>query len=123
MMGFPAPREAPAQLYVNGQYFGFYTIVEHEDETFLQRNFGQSGGYLYEWEFADTYEFQNLGDDPSLCAVPSIENRSGSSRSADVLQSGAVNQPTIQLDVYGRGLHYRSIAIHGSKIVLDLRGD
>jgi uncharacterized protein (TIGR03437 family) len=68
MMGFPAPREAPAQLYVNGQYFGFYMIVEHLDTTFLQRNFGQSGGYLYEWEFADTYEFQNLGDDPSLYA-------------------------------------------------------
>ena len=41
MMGFPAPREAPAQLYVNGQLFGFYTIVEHEDATFLQRNFGE----------------------------------------------------------------------------------
>jgi uncharacterized protein (TIGR03437 family) len=68
MMGFPAPREAPAQLYVNGQYVGFYTIVEHEDTAFLQRNFGQSGGYLYEWEFADTYEFQSLGNDPSLYA-------------------------------------------------------
>jgi uncharacterized protein (TIGR03437 family) len=68
MMGFPAPREAPAQLYVNGQYFGFYMIVEHEDTTFLQRNLGESGGYLYEWEFGDNYEFQNLGTDPSLYA-------------------------------------------------------
>jgi len=68
MMGFPAPREAPAQLYVNGQYFGFYMIVEHEDTTFLQRNFGENGGYLYEWQFGDTYEFQNLGSDPSLYA-------------------------------------------------------
>jgi uncharacterized protein (TIGR03437 family) len=68
MMGFPASREAPAQLYINGQYFGFYMIVEHLDATFLQRNFGQSGGYLYEWEYADNYEFQNLGDDPSLYA-------------------------------------------------------
>jgi uncharacterized protein (TIGR03437 family) len=68
MMGFPAPREAPAQLYVNGQYIGFYMIVEHEDATFLQRNFGESGGYLYEWAFADNYEFQNLGSDPSLYA-------------------------------------------------------
>jgi uncharacterized protein (TIGR03437 family) len=68
MMGFPAPREAPAQLYINGQYFGFYMIVEHEDTTFLQRNFGEDGGYLYEWEFGDYYEFQNLGSDPSLYA-------------------------------------------------------
>ncbi|MGO9128249.1 MAG: CotH kinase family protein [Bryobacteraceae bacterium] len=80
MMGFPAPREAPAQLYVNGQLFGFYTIVEHEDTAFLQRNFGESGGYLYEWEFQVTgpanapvfYEFQNLGTDPSLYA-PYVE--------------------------------------------------
>jgi len=68
MMGFPAPREAPAQLYVNGQYVGFYMIVEHQDNTFLQRNFGESGGYLYEWAFGDNYEFQNLGADPSLYA-------------------------------------------------------
>ena len=39
-MGLPAPREAPARLYINGDYFGFYTIVEHEDEDFLERNLG-----------------------------------------------------------------------------------
>jgi uncharacterized protein (TIGR03437 family) len=65
-MGFPAPREAPAQLYINGQYLGFYMIVEHQDTSFLRRNFGEDGGYLYEWEFANNYEFQNLGSDPSL---------------------------------------------------------
>ncbi len=38
-------------------------------ETFLQRNFGESGGYLYEWENqGDDYDFQNLGSDPSLYA-------------------------------------------------------
>jgi uncharacterized protein (TIGR03437 family) len=70
MMGFPAPREAPAQLYVNGQYFGFYMIVEHLDTTFLLRNFGEDGGYLYNWkrDYSAIYEFQNLGDDPSLYA-------------------------------------------------------
>ena len=68
MMGFAAPREAPAQLYVNGEYIGFYMIVEHLDTTFLQRNFGESGGYLYEWAFGDNYEFQNIGSDPSLYA-------------------------------------------------------
>jgi uncharacterized protein (TIGR03437 family) len=70
MMGFPAPREAPAQLYVNGQYFGFYMIVEHLDTPFLMRNFGEDGGYLYNWkrDYSAIYEFQNLGDDPSLYA-------------------------------------------------------
>ena len=67
-MGIPAPREAPAQVFVNGQLLGFYYIVEHEDETFLQRNFGESGGYLYSWQAGGNYDFGNLGADPSLYA-------------------------------------------------------
>ena len=65
-MGIPAPREAPAQVYINGQILGFYYIVEHLDETFLQRDFGESGGYLYEWQSANDYDFENLGTDPTL---------------------------------------------------------
>jgi uncharacterized protein (TIGR03437 family) len=65
MMGLPAPREAPAQVLLNGQILGFYFIVEHEDETFLQRNFGENGGYLYEWEQNGSYGFNNLGTDPA----------------------------------------------------------
>jgi uncharacterized protein (TIGR03437 family) len=71
MMGFPAPREAPAQLYVNGQLFGYYTIVEKiDDTTFLTRNLGENGGYLYDWvrDYSAIYEFQNLGNHPSLYA-------------------------------------------------------
>lgn len=69
MMGLPAPREAPAQVFLNGQILGFYMIVEHEDETFLQRYFGENGGYLYEWEQNGSYEFNNLGTDPTLYAA------------------------------------------------------
>jgi uncharacterized protein (TIGR03437 family) len=68
-MGIPAPREAPAQVFLNGQILGFYYIVEHLDETFLQRNYGESGGYLYEWESVNNYDFENLGADPSLYAA------------------------------------------------------
>jgi uncharacterized protein (TIGR03437 family) len=75
-MGMPAPREAPAQVFLNGHILGFYYIVEHEDETFLQRNFGESGGYLYEWEpIGDNYDFGNLGTNPSLYA-PYLELKS-----------------------------------------------
>jgi uncharacterized protein (TIGR03437 family) len=72
MMGFPAPREAPAQLYVNGQLFGYYTIVEKiDDTTFLTRNLGEDGGYLYDWvrDYSAIYEFENLGNNPSLYAL------------------------------------------------------
>jgi spore coat protein H len=68
-MGLPAPREAPARVYVNGAYLGFYTIVEHEDEDFLTRNLGESGGDLFEWNPKAPYNFEDLGDDPSLYAM------------------------------------------------------
>ncbi|MBZ5600895.1 MAG: CotH kinase family protein [Acidobacteriia bacterium] len=64
-MGLPAPREAPAQIYLNSELLGYYTIVEHLDETFLQRNFGENGGYLYEFKNNGSYEFEDLGTDPS----------------------------------------------------------
>ena len=68
-MGIPAPREAPAQLYVNGQYLGFYFIVEHVDSAFLKRVLGESGGYLYKWTRSELfYNFENLGSDPNLYA-------------------------------------------------------
>ena len=95
-MGFPAPREAPAQLSINGQYFGFFMIVEHEDETFLQRNVGESGGYLYEFEQDGFYEFGSLGTDPSLYA-PLLELKTNQSSSdlqtfANLVQ--VINQPS-----------------------------
>jgi uncharacterized protein (TIGR03437 family) len=98
MMGFPAPREAPAQLYVNGQYFGFYMIVEHIDTTFLRRNFGEDEGYLYNWkrDYSLVYEFQNLGDNPSLYA-PFLDLKTN--QAAPDLQTfcnlvQAINQPS-----------------------------
>jgi uncharacterized protein (TIGR03437 family) len=68
-MGIPAPREAPAQVFVNGQLLGFYYIVEHMDGNFAQRNYGESDGYLYEWESLNNYDFANLGTDPSKYAA------------------------------------------------------
>ncbi|MGA3186335.1 MAG: CotH kinase family protein [Bryobacteraceae bacterium] len=68
-MGIPAPRESFATVTVNGTLLGFYTLVEHDDPTFLERNFGESGGYYYEWDNqGDYYDFGNLGTNPSLYA-------------------------------------------------------
>lgn len=67
-MGIPAPLEAPARLFVNGEFFGAYTLVENMDEAFLQRNFGETTGYLYDWQEnrSDGYRFEYLGPDPAL---------------------------------------------------------
>ncbi len=95
-MGLPAPREAPAQVYLNGSALGFFYIVEHIDETILQRIYGENGGYLYEWEAVNNYNFENLGTDPSLYA-PILELKSN--QTAPDLQTftnlvQAINQPS-----------------------------
>lgn len=67
-MGLPAPLEAPARLYVNGEFFGAYTLVESIDEAFLRRNFSEDSGYLYDWQEnrSEGYRFEFLGEDPAL---------------------------------------------------------
>lgn len=68
-LGLPAPREAHARLYVNGEYAGLYTIVEAVDKTFLAAHFGQDDGYLYEYDYDvddQPYRFEFRGSDPAL---------------------------------------------------------
>jgi len=63
-LGIPAPREAHAQLWVNGQYAGLYGLVEPVDETFVQRAFGENSGALFEYHwlapFFATFPGENL---------------------------------------------------------------
>ncbi|MCW5977984.1 MAG: CotH kinase family protein [Bryobacteraceae bacterium] len=64
-MGLPAPREAHARLFVNGEFFGLYAIVEPINKDFLTRVFQENGGYLYEFSARQYYYFEYLGDDPA----------------------------------------------------------
>jgi spore coat protein H len=67
-LGMPAPREAHARLFVNGEYAGLYSIVEAVDKVFVERHYGQSNGYLYEYDYdADDapYRFENRGPAPA----------------------------------------------------------
>jgi spore coat protein H len=56
-MGVPAPREAFAKLFVNGDYVGLYSIVESPDKNFLWRTRNENAGYLYKFD-------RNVGDAP-----------------------------------------------------------
>jgi hypothetical protein len=38
-LGLPAPREAPVELYINGAFFGLYTLVENIDSVATRRLF------------------------------------------------------------------------------------
>lgn len=68
-LGIPAPRETHARLYVNGQYFGLYGLVESVDKTMMGRVFGsigddvQNDGYLFEYNYVlgSPWRFQYEG--------------------------------------------------------------
>jgi hypothetical protein len=46
----PAPRANFARVFLNDRYWGFYTLVEHVDKTFLQTRFYENEGNLYKAE-------------------------------------------------------------------------
>jgi spore coat protein CotH len=51
---------------VNNQYAGLYTIVESVDKSFLTRQFGEDGGYLFDYDYpadAAPYYFEDRGRD------------------------------------------------------------
>jgi spore coat protein CotH len=62
-LGVPAPREAHANLYVNGQSMGVYVIVEPVDTVFLQRWLGENTGALYEYHWLTPYFATFIGED------------------------------------------------------------
>src|SRR6185295_9891282 len=71
-MGLKASREAHARLFINGAYYGLYTLVESVDKAFLKKNFGENDGHRYEYKFdnaaADPFAFGYPGSDPTLYA-------------------------------------------------------
>lgn len=66
-LGWPAPREAYARLWVNDEYVGLYSMVEDVNEEFLEHHFGvgpdaiAQRGYLYEYRWTFNYTFEHLG--------------------------------------------------------------
>ncbi len=64
--GVPVQRHVSAKLYVNGDYYGVYGLIETVDKTFLQRVFAENDGYLYSYELAGLYHFEYLGPDAAL---------------------------------------------------------
>jgi spore coat protein CotH len=75
-LGFPAPREAHAALYVNNAYAGLYVIIESIDKDFLARAFGESrpgdtenDGYLFEYDWVEPWFYNYLGSDLAAYAT------------------------------------------------------
>jgi spore coat protein CotH len=69
-LGMVAEKETHARLYINNGYVGLFTIVESIDSTFLDKNFNEDGGHLYEYAFDNAatspFNFGYPGSDPAL---------------------------------------------------------
>lgn len=61
-IGADVPDAVFANIYVNGELYGFYLCVEAVDDSFLQSNFGSNDGNLYKQEQGSTLQY-NEGSD------------------------------------------------------------
>jgi spore coat protein H len=69
--GVPAPRTAFAEVYVDGELYGLYVIVEAKDKRFLQSRLGHSaplyeGSYGADFDKTETLEEHIEGGRPTL---------------------------------------------------------
>ena len=64
-LGQPASRESFGRLFINGQYYGVYGLVEAIDKEYLARTLGENGGYLLNHKYLDGFHAEDLGDDLS----------------------------------------------------------
>ena len=97
-LGLPSSREAYMRFFVNGEYMGLYTIVEAIDDRFLARNFPESDGYLFSFDYppsAQPFFFEDRGSDPAKYVPQPFkpENHESNPRSDVIVQMvEAVNQ-------------------------------
>lgn len=67
-MGLPTPRYGLAKLYINGEYYGVYAMVEAFDESILEQYYGvdddELSGYLCKPE-GTTFIYEDLLEDDS----------------------------------------------------------
>lgn len=62
--GVPAPRASLGRLFINNAYQGVYGIVEGVDASFLERQFGDKTGYLFEFHAQELpFRAEYLGSD------------------------------------------------------------
>lgn len=56
-MGLPVRRVAFAEVYINGDYFGLYTVVEEYDDIWLRDRYGDDSGVLLKCIYGSTLQY------------------------------------------------------------------
>lgn len=68
-----APRSTHTKVFINGNYYGLYIIVEHVDEEFMESRFGNKEGNLYMCLYPADLNY--LGSNPDLYKLTSGNRR------------------------------------------------
>lgn len=115
--GVAAPRVGYVQVYVNGEYQGVYSNVEAEDAHFLDHNFGEHGGNLYEGAYGvDFYVGEEFAFECDSCAFP--DDRSDLTAVAEVLDGEPTNagiaalERLVDLDEFLTELAVEQVSLH-----------
>lgn len=91
-VGVPAPRVGFANVYVNDQHLGVYSIVETVDKAFLSTNFGSGSGDLLEGTLSDF----------AKKSIPRMDHKSGPNASPEKWKVNALSE-LLQEDVLDLG--------------------
>ena len=63
-VALPAPRSNHVEVYINNTYYGLYINVEHIDENFIKKRFGDNDGNMYKCLYPADLAY--LGQNPDL---------------------------------------------------------
>ncbi len=91
-MNIPAPRAVHIVLYVNSDLMGLYILLDRLDAIFLQRQYGDDSGDLYEFNRVGEYRFEYLGEEPEPYADMFDAKNSNADRAALAAMIRDVNQ-------------------------------
>jgi hypothetical protein len=100
-MRVPGARANHVELYVNGDYYGLYANIEHIDEEFVDRRFGNKDGNLYKCLYPADLAY--LGENPDLYKFTEngrraydLQNNSDTDDYSDLANFiGVINQASI----------------------------
>lgn len=70
-LGLPIRRVGFAEVYINGSYYGFYTVVEEYDDIWLRDRYGDDSGALFKCIWGSTLTYN--GTNPN--AYPTYEQQ------------------------------------------------
>ncbi|WP_195574531.1 CotH kinase family protein [Paenibacillus sp. 1001270B_150601_E10] len=75
-MGLPTPKYSYVRLYVNNELKGLYLSIEQIGTSYLERNFGYTGGALYKANGGSGSELTWLGNSADLYTGLDLKNAS-----------------------------------------------